>query len=127
MNQMIDTAAFSPLYMEVKRRLTGSIAAGEWRPGEALPSETRLAQRFNVSIGTLRKAIDELVAERIVVRHQGRGTFVATHSANRLLFHFFHVVPRGGEKQYPDTTTLAFRRGRAAAAEAGKLPAIMRP
>ena len=121
MNQMIDTAAFSPLYMEVKRRLTGSIAAGEWRPGEALPSETRLAQRFNVSIGTLRKAIDELVAERIVVRHQGRGTFVATHSANRLLFHFFHVVPRGGEKQYPDTTTLAFRRGRAAAAEAGKL------
>jgi GntR family transcriptional regulator len=121
MNQVIDTAAFSPLYKEVKRRLTGSIAAGEWRPGEALPSETRLAQRFNVSIGTLRKAIDELVAERIVVRHQGRGTFVATHSANRLLFHFFHVVPRGGEKQYPDTTTLAFRRGRAEAAEAAKL------
>ena len=78
MNQMIDTAAFSPLYMEVKRRLTGSIAAGEWRPGEALPSETRLAQRFNVSIGTLRKAIDELVAERIVVRHQGRGTWPAS-------------------------------------------------
>ncbi len=121
MNQVIDTAAFSPLYKEVKRRLTGSIAAGEWRPGEALPSETRLAQRFNVSIGTLRKAIDELVAERIVVRHQGRGTFVATHSANRLLFHFFHVVPRGGEKQYPDTTTLAFRRGRAEAVEAAKL------
>jgi GntR family transcriptional regulator len=121
MNQVIDTAAFSPLYKEVKRRLTGSIAAGEWRAGEALPSETRLAQRFQVSIGTLRKAIDELVAERIVVRHQGRGTFVATHSANRLLFHFFHVVPRGGEKQYPDTTTLAFRRGRAEVAEAAKL------
>jgi len=121
MNQVIDTASFSPLYKEVKRRLTGSIAAGEWRPGEALPSETRLAQRFAVSIGTLRKAIDELVAERIVVRHQGRGTFVATHSANRLLFHFFHVVPRGGDKQYPDTTTLAFRRGRAEAPEAAKL------
>jgi len=121
MNQLSDTAAFSPLYKEVKRRLTGSIAAGEWRPGEALPSETRLAQGFNVSIGTLRKAIDELVAERIVVRHQGRGTFVATHSANRLLFHFFHIVPRGGDKQYPDTATLAFRRGRAEPAEAAKL------
>ncbi|OGA39525.1 MAG: hypothetical protein A3G28_03075 [Betaproteobacteria bacterium RIFCSPLOWO2_12_FULL_68_19] len=101
--------------------LTRSIAAGEWPPGAALPSETRLAERFNVSIGTLRKAIDELVAERMVVRQQGRGTFVATHGSSRLLFHFFHIVPRGGEKQYPHTRTLGFRRNPAGPDEARKL------
>ena len=115
------TSGFQPLYREVKRLLTQSLIEGEWPAGAALPSETRLAQRFNVSIGTLRKAIDELVAERIVTRHQGRGTFVATHNANRLMFHFFHLVRRDGGKQYPTTRTLAFRRAKAAADEARRL------
>jgi GntR family transcriptional regulator len=76
---------------------------------------------FQVSIGTIRKAIDELVAERIVVRQQGRGTFVATHNPSRLLFHFFHIVPHRGERQLPKTRTLAFRRARATAEEAQRL------
>jgi len=121
MNQVLDRGIASPLYKEVKRVLTQSLAQGEWSPGQALPSEARLAQRYGVSIGTLRKAIDELVAEGVVVRRQGSGTYVASHGANRLMFHFFHVVPREGEKQYPRTETLAFRRGRAEAAEAAKL------
>lgn len=111
----------APLYKEVKRQLTRSLAAGEWAAGAALPSETRLAQRYEVSIGTLRKAIDELVAERAVVRRQGRGTFVASHQTSRLQFHFFHIVPRGGEKETPETRTLSFRRDRAAADEAVRL------
>ena len=121
MNPTAELGASAPLYRDVKRLLTQSIAAGEWRPGAALPSETRLAGRFKVSIGTLRKAIDELVAERMVVRQQGRGTFVATHSRSRLLFHFFHIVPHGGEKQYPETRMLSFRRSRARPEEAAKL------
>jgi GntR family transcriptional regulator len=121
MNQVLDRGVAAPLYKEVKRVLTQSLAQGEWRPGEPLPSEARLAQRYGVSIGTLRKAIDELVAEGVVVRRQGSGTYVVQHGANRLMFHFFHVVPREGEKQYPRTATLAFRRGRAEAAEAAKL------
>lgn len=111
----------APLYKEVKQSLTRELAGGEWRPGEALPSESALAQRFKVSIGTVRKAVDELVAERAVVRHQGRGTFVSTHDARRLLFHFFHIVPRAGERGYPDTRTIAFRRDRATAAEGAAL------
>jgi len=111
----------APLYKEVKQSLTRGLAGGEWRPGEALPSESALAQRFKVSIGTVRKAVDELVAERAVVRHQGRGTFVSSHDAKRLLFHFFHIVPRTGERSYPETRTLAFRRDRAAAGEAATL------
>jgi GntR family transcriptional regulator len=121
MNRPVEVGSIAPLYRDVKRLLVQSIAAGEWPPGVALPSESRLAGRFDVSIGTLRKAIDELVAERMVVRQQGRGTFVATHGANRLLFHFFHIVPRGGEKQHPRTRTLGFRRSRAQPDEARKL------
>jgi GntR family transcriptional regulator len=122
MNRPVEVGSVAPLYRDVKRLLVQSIAAREWSPGAALPSETRLAERFGVSIGTLRKAIDELVAERVVVRQQGRGTFVAAHGASRLLFHFFHIVPRdGGGKQYPRTRTLGFRRARAEAGEAAKL------
>ena len=122
MNRPVEIAVSAPLYRDVKRLLVQRIAAGEWPPGVALPAEARLAERFQVSIGTLRKAIDELVAERVVVRQQGRGTFVARHGADRLLFHFFHIVPRGGgAKDYPRTRLLAFRRGRAEAGEAGKL------
>jgi GntR family transcriptional regulator len=121
MNQVLDRGVAAPLYKELKRVLTQSLAQGEWRPGEALPSETRLAQRYGVSIGTLRKAIDELVAEGVVVRRQGSGTYIAQHGANRLMFHFFHVVPREGEKQYPKTSTLSFRRARADADEAARL------
>ena len=121
MNLALETAGALPLYREVKRLLTLRIAAHEWPPGTPLPSEGKLGGMFQVSIGTIRKAIDELVAERIVVRQQGRGTFVATHNPSRLLFHFFHIVPRRGERQLPKTRTLAFRRSRADAREAEKL------
>ena len=68
------------LYKEVKRQMLESLASSEWAPGDAIPSEKLLCQRFGVSIGTLRKAIDELVAENLLIRHQGRGTFVALHN-----------------------------------------------
>lgn len=120
-NVMPADLAAAPLYREVKAALVASLAAGEWPPGEALPSETRLAERFGVSIGTLRKAVDELVAERVLVRQQGRGTFVATHGPRRLLFHFFHIVRDDGEKELPEPELLAFERGRAEPGEAARL------
>jgi GntR family transcriptional regulator len=110
-----------PLYKEVKRRLTHSLMAGEWGPGAAIPSESRLAERFGVSLGTIRKAIDELVAEKILVRQQGRGTFVTAHTADRTLFYFFHIAGRDGRKENPTTELLAFSRGRADADEAAGL------
>jgi GntR family transcriptional regulator len=116
-----DTGGQLPLYKEVKRLLTQSLAESEWQPGVALPSETRLAERYGVSIGTVRKAIDELVAERILVRHQGRGTFVAGHNARRTLFHFFHIVPADGGKEQPETELLSFERAKADAEGAKRL------
>ena len=112
---------FSPLYKEVKIRITRGLAAGEWKPGEAIPSESRLARQFDVSIGTIRKAIDELVAEKILLRQQGRGTFVATHTEDRTLFFFFHIVSKDGGRELPVTEMLSFRRMRAGSEDAARL------
>ena len=72
--------AFSPLYQQIKGLLLQSLQSGEWKPGESIPSEMDLAARFRVSQGTVRKAIDELASENLLVRRQGKGTFVATHA-----------------------------------------------
>src|SRR6202051_4271896 len=79
---------FSPLYQQIKALITQGLQAGEWKPGEMIPSEVELAARFKVSQGTVRKAIDELSAENLVVRRQGKGTFVATHHEERAHFRF---------------------------------------
>ena len=111
----------APLYREVKRAITAMLAEGAFPPGTPLPSEGKLAERFHVSIGTLRKAVDELVAERVLVRQQGRGTYVATHGERRLLFHFFHLVAPDGSVTAPESELLEFARGRASGADAAKL------
>jgi GntR family transcriptional regulator len=109
------------LYEQVRARLIEGISAGEWRAGEAIPTEAALAASFAVAIGTVRKAVDTLVAGQVLVRRQGKGTFVVAHDGRRLMFHFFHIVPRDGAKAYPEVRTLAFSRGRAQAGEAAML------
>ena len=70
-------AAPKPLYSQVRDMLTTQISTGHWSPGAALPNESVLAQRFGVSIGTIRRAVEGLEDMGIVTRRQGRGTFVA--------------------------------------------------
>ncbi len=106
-------SAGMPLYRAVKRALLDAVGAGAFAPGDALPAEPELGAAFGVSVGTVRKAVDELVAEHIVVRRQGRGTFVATHDAGRLMFQFFHVERADGLRDLPAVTLLSFQRGRA--------------
>jgi GntR family transcriptional regulator len=89
--------AFSPLYQQIKALMTKSLQHAEWRPGEAIPSEMELAARFKVSQGTVRKAIDELAAENLLVRRQGKGTFVATHAEQHVQFRFLRLMPDSGE------------------------------
>jgi GntR family transcriptional regulator len=110
-----------PLYERVRAQLIEGISAGRWRPGEAIPSESDLARTFGVAIGTILKAVDSLVAESALARHQGKGTFVTAHDGSRLLFHFFHIVGRDGHKAYPEVRTAAFRRDRADPASAAAL------
>lgn len=90
------TPAFSPLYQQIKGLILNSLRLGEWKPGEAIPSEMDLATRFKVSQGTVRKAIDELASENLLMRRQGKGTFVATHAEQHVQFRFLKLVPDSG-------------------------------
>lgn len=106
----ISEAAGGPLYREVKRALLSAIENGDCAAGGTLPSEAVLAQALKVSVGTLRRAVDELVAEHILVRRQGRGTFVALHNETRFLFQFFHIERTDGVFESPDVELVAFER-----------------
>jgi GntR family transcriptional regulator len=88
--------AFSPLYQQIKLLLVKSLQGAEWKPGEAIPSELELAARFRVSQGTVRKAIDELATENLLVRRQGKGTFVATHAEEQIQYRFLRLMPDEG-------------------------------
>lgn len=107
--------SFRPLYRQIRALIVQSLEAGEWKPGEAIPSELELASRYGVSQGTVRKAIDELAAENLLVRRQGKGTFVATHSEPQLQFRFLRLAPDEGEPEYPESRLLEVRRSRASA------------
>ncbi|MBY0556602.1 MAG: GntR family transcriptional regulator [Burkholderiaceae bacterium] len=106
---------FSPLYQQIKGLITQSLQSGEWKPGELIPSEVELANRFKVSQGTVRKAIDELAAENLVLRKQGKGTFVATHHEARAHFRFLRLMPDEGVPHYPDSRIVEVKRLRAPA------------
>lgn len=108
--------SFRPLYDQIKILLTQSLIAGEWKPGDAIPSEMELAARYQVSQGTVRKAIDALSAENILIRRQGKGTFVATHTEPKHQYRFLRIIPDQGEKQPPTTTEfIDVKRGKASA------------
>ena len=112
------TPAFSPLYQQIKELILQSLQLGEWKPGESIPSEMDLAARFRVSQGTVRKAIDELAAENLVIRRQGKGTFVATHSEQQVRYRFLKLMPDSGDRDSEgpaQRTVLECRRVRASA------------
>ncbi len=88
--------AYSPLYQQIKVLLLKSLDQGEWKPGESIPSELELASRFQVSQGTVRKAIDELAADNLLIRRQGKGTFVATHQEAKVRYRFLRLSPDTG-------------------------------
>jgi GntR family transcriptional regulator len=97
---------FRPLYRQVKDVLVRRIADGVWAAGGALPSEPDIAADLGVSHGTVRKALDELAAENLVVRRQGKGTYVARHDEERILFQFFKLIPDTGGRRFPDSRIL---------------------
>lgn len=128
LSPLTDTASM-PLYRQVKRELQRVIESGRCGPGKSLPNETVIARALQVSIGTLRRAVDELVHEHVLVRRQGKGTFVALHGNDRFLFHFFHIEPRLDPRfadiataaEYPQVQSLGFERDRAGELDAAAL------
>ncbi|MCX4164111.1 MULTISPECIES: GntR family transcriptional regulator [Paraburkholderia] len=112
---------FSPLYQQIKGLITQSLESGEWKPGEIIPSEVELAARYKVSQGTVRKAIDELAADNLLVRRQGKGTFVATHNEDRAQFRFLRLLADDGDEHPHVSRLLECRRLRAPAEIARQL------
>lgn len=115
MSPVKTTPLFQPLYRQIKSLITQSLIAGEWAPGAAIPSEFDLADRYGVSQGTVRKAVDELAAENILVRRQGKGTFVATHSEEEVKLRFLRLVAADGSKELMDNQLLSCERVKASA------------
>ncbi|MDP1647727.1 MAG: GntR family transcriptional regulator [Rubrivivax sp.] len=107
------TPSFSPLYQQIKALLVTGLERGQWLPGQAIPSETELAARFGVSQGTVRKAIDEMAAENLLVRRQGKGTFVATHAEAQTQYRFLRLTPDEGAPATLQRRLLDCRRMRA--------------
>ena len=107
---------FQPLYVQTKALLEHALEAGEWPPGTAIPAEVALAARFGVSQGTVRKAIGALAAENLLVRRQGKGTFVATHTEEPASnFRFLRIRRNDGRPEYPGSRLIDLRRGKAGA------------
>lgn len=104
---------YVPLYQQIKSLLLRSLQLGEWQPGQPIPSEIELAARYKVSQGTVRKAIDEMAAENLVVRRQGKGTFVATHAEEGTRYRFLRLAPDGGGPPLLKRRLLDCRRMRA--------------
>ncbi|WP_200909918.1 GntR family transcriptional regulator [Azospirillum thiophilum] len=118
---IMSTDGSRPLYKEVKLAITRILSAGEVGGGDAIPTEKQLSERFGVSVGTIRKAIDELVAERVLIRQQGRGTFLAPLSPERMLNYFWHIVRKDGTREVPIVQTLGFQGVPADAETAARL------
>ncbi len=95
-----------PRYQRLRDELAAQIAERRWRPGEAIPTEQELARSYDVAVGTVRKAVDVLVAEGMLERFQGRGTFVRRVSFDGSLFRFFRFQSRLGERRIPSSRIL---------------------
>jgi GntR family transcriptional regulator len=97
-----------PAYARLRDTLTARIARGDWTPDAPLPSEARLAREFDVSIGTVRKAVDGLVEEGLLERRQGSGTFLRGPSFSSSLFRFFAMRGADGDAApIPSSTVLS--------------------
>jgi GntR family transcriptional regulator len=90
-----DKFSIEPLYVQVRNLLAQRLASGVWPPGSALPNEMELARELGVSSGTVRKALDSLESDRLVVRRQGRGTFVVDQASGDVATRFSNI--RNGE------------------------------
>ncbi len=112
---------YQPLYRRIEALITQALVAGEWRPGEPIPSEAELAAHFGVSQGTVRKAVGELAAEILLIRVEGKGTFVASHAEEGRRLHFLRITPDEGAAEDLSARLLGLRRARAEAAVARAL------
>ncbi len=106
----VDRGDVVPLYHQIKELIKRRVTDRVWRQGEAIPSENELAGAYDVSVGTVKKALAELVHEGILIRRQGKGTFVARPDFQRSFMRFFRYgLSRDEERIVPGSKVLASR------------------
>jgi len=110
-----------PLYDVVRQRILEKLQTGEWAAGGRIPTEKELGTLFSVSVGTVRKAVEELVAERVLLRRAGIGTTVALHTDAHVFDAYFNFVNAAGLRVTPDSHLLSFKEIAADAVLAQKL------
>ena len=110
-----------PLYEMVDTLIRKRLVENVYPPGAMLPSEVQLAREVGVSQGTVRRALDALVAEGLLYRRQGLGTFVSEMEDRRSLFLFFNMVGEDGQQEMPGARLLSNVLGAATPREASRL------
>ena len=115
------STGFQPLYKQVYDLLTSRLVDGSWKPSQLIPSEMALADELGVSQGTVRKALNQMVTEKMLERRQGKGTFVVEHTQESSLFRFFRLREPNGESLIPETKVISSSRREATDEEANKL------
>ncbi len=117
----LDLNRTEPLYKQVEKRILQCLSDGEWKPGDQLPTEAQLAERFGVAVFTIRAGIVELAAANILVRKQGKGTFVARHSRSRQRYQFSHIHDEAGNQILPTRHLISFTKEAAKAQDCVRL------
>ncbi len=98
--ETIDRDSYEPAYAQLVRILRGQIASGQFRPGDRLPSEAQLCERYGVSPMTVRRVINILADQGVVVGEQGRGTFVKALELGTASFHLGAATEPLSERGY---------------------------
>lgn len=118
----IDRESKTPLWLQIRNELFNCLYRDELRPGQLIPNEKTLVELFNVSIGTIRKAVGMLEKEGFLIRKQGLGTFVFQHDNSSFLFEYFHFALNGSdEKQSPNVEFISFETKKATKSQAAEL------
>lgn len=102
-----------PLYEIVRAGILERLHTGEWAAGDRIPTEPQLAEAFGVGIGTIRRAVEELVAERLLIRRARLGTVVAKFGDEHAFDHYFNFVDENGEAVHVTAKLLRFGKERA--------------
>jgi GntR family transcriptional regulator len=108
-------------YQKVENIIRQRLIENIWKPGDALPSEIQLATELDVSQGTVRKALNDMVAENLLYRRQGLGTFVSQHTERRALFLYFSLAGNDGTRILPESKIVNFKEKEPSETESTKL------
>ena len=103
---MTDLDDRRPIYQRLSDHLASEIAQNKLRPGESIPTEPELAARHKVALGTVRKALDRLVADGLVERVQGSGTYVRRPDFGTAFVRFIRYIGSAGDRRMPRSRIL---------------------